>query len=358
MRVTICWAHVNGYMAACWRALANRPGVVLSIIAFRSGAPTTNAAFSDSVVAGLDCRLLDSDERHDATLVATLVRERRPDLLVLCGWFHPPYVRLVNLPDLRDKKFVMGMDTPLRYTWRQRLARLKLGRYLARMHRVIVPGERSWHYARYLGVEETRLRRGVYGIDYAGLTPVGRRRAPDGAWPRRFLFVGRYIAIKGVDVLLDAYGRYRASVGGDPWTLSCCGTGPMSELMNDRPGVEDLGFVQPADLAGVMERHGAFVIASRYDPWPLVVVEACAAGLPVICTEACGSAVEVVRGYHNGLTVTTGDAAALAAAMRWVHDHPDRLPDMGARGSELAAAFSAERWAERWAEMFTELLPA
>ena len=57
----------------------------------------------------------------------------------------------------------------------------------------------------------------------------------------------------------------------------------------------DRGFVQPADQAAIWAEHGAFALASRYDPWPLVIVEACAAGLPVIHSEACGSAVELVR---------------------------------------------------------------
>jgi glycosyltransferase involved in cell wall biosynthesis len=78
--------------------------------------------------------------------------------------------------------------------------------------------------------------------------------------------------------------------------------------------------------------------------------------LPVICTEACGSAVELIRPYYNGIPVATGDPDSLASAMRWMHDHSDRLPQMGRRGTELAAAYSAQAWAQRWYEAARQCL--
>ena len=153
--------------------------------------------------------------------------------------------------------------------------------------------------------------------------------------------------------LLEAYAIYRKSVT-DPWPLGCCGSGELENHLAGREGVENFGFRQPGEIIQIMRSHGAFVLASNFDPWPLVVVEACAAGLPVICTETCGSSVELVRSYHNGLTVATGDAGMLAGAMKWMHGHADRMPEMGRRGRELAAAYSAQMWATRWAETLRE----
>jgi glycosyltransferase involved in cell wall biosynthesis len=356
VRVTFCWPEISGYMAACWRSLAGRAGVDVRIIGFRSGVAGMIAAFADETVAGLDCRLLSPAERDDATLIESLVAEQSPDVVVLPGWLHAPYAALASSPRLVGARFVMIMDTPWRGTMRQRLARLRVGRYVARMDRVVVPGERAWQFARRLGAPESAIRRGLYGIDYALFHPLHARRASrPGGWPRRFLFTGRYGPDKGIDVLLEAYRQYRAHVH-DPWPLTCCGTGPLRETLAREPGVEDRGFVQPRDLPDVSAESGAFVLASRFDPWPLVIAEACAAGLPVICTEACGSAVELVRSYYNGLTVATDDADALADAMGWSHAHHARLPEMGQRGQALAAAYAAEVWAERWFEMFAEIV--
>jgi glycosyltransferase involved in cell wall biosynthesis len=356
MRLVMCWADISGYMAACWRALSSTPDVDLRIIATRPG----GKSFSDDLVAGLNIRLLSRQEKDDPALIASIVKEHRPDVLYTSGWNHEPYRRLVSDPAMASVPKWMGVDTPWRGTFRQQLARIALRRYVARMDRVFVPGERAFQYVRLLGVPEGRIRRGLYGVDYAALAPLHEQRAqrPEG-WPRRFLYVGRYAPEKDIPTLVAGYREYRRSVGEESaWPLTCCGSGPLQDLLRGESGIEDRGFVAPPDLPAVMVQHGAFVIASSFDPWPLVVVESCAAGLPVICTESCGSAVELVRPYYNGLTVATADAAALARAMRWSHEQVGELPEMGRCAREMAAAYSAQAWATRWAAALRESVRA
>jgi glycosyltransferase involved in cell wall biosynthesis len=354
MRVFFCWTHISGYMAACWRALAARPGVEVDVLAFRSGDKAAN--FRDDVVAGLNVRLLEERERGDASLIRSIVVNAKPDVLVLPGWAYEPYRALAFEPALENAKRVMTMDTPYRGTMRQRLGRFKMAPYFGRLDRVVVPGERAWQLARVLGFDETKIRRGMYGVDYAGFAPLHERRANQpGGWPRRFLFTGRYAEEKGVDVLLAAYAQYRKSVA-DPWPLTCCGMGDMKGALAGREGVEDLGFVQPADMHAVSARSGVFVLASRYDPWPLVIVESSAAGLPILCTEACGSAVELVRGAYSGWLVATGDVAGLAGGLALAHASYNDLPLMGRRAQHLAEAYSAQAFAQRWGQMLKELL--
>ena len=356
MKVVICWPQIAGYSAACFRELASRDGVELAILAFKSGQAGQNAAFADDVMRGLNCRLLTLDEKFKDDLIAEYVTGQRPDIIVLPGWGHPPYVRLATHPQLRDKRFVMCMDTPRKDNLRQRLARLKVGRFIDRMDRVVVPGERSWQYARLLRVPEQKLRRGLYGIDYALLRPLWQKRAEQpGGWPKAFLYMGRYVADKAIDVMLEAYGLYRKS-GEDPWPLSCCGKGPEAARIKSAEGVIDRGFVQPADQPELLLHHGVLVLASRYEPWGLVIVEACAAGLPVLCTEACSAAIETVRPMYNGLVVATDDAEAFAAGMISMHRQHGFLKEMGRRGQCFAEPYGKIFWADRWHAMFAELL--
>ena len=358
VKLVICWTHISGYMAACWRAMAARGEVELKIVGFKSNVAGANINFQDDVVAGLDVRLMTPQEWGDADVVRSLVAPHAPDVVVLPGWAYGSYRKLVDARELARARFVMTMDTPARGTLRQRLGRYRLGRFLQRIDRVVVAGERAWQLARVLGFDEARIRRGLYGVDYAGFSPlIEQRRSQPGGWPKRLLFTGRYHEEKGIDVLLAAYRAYRQSVS-EPWPLTCCGTGPMSAAIDAEPGVTNRGFVQPADMPPILASHGAFVLASRFDPWPLVIVEACAAGLPVVHTEACGSAVELVRPYFNGLGVATESVDPLTRALRWCHDNHDKLPEMGARAQPLAAAYSAEAWADRWSRMLRELCDA
>ncbi|MEA2711724.1 MAG: hypothetical protein QOF78_4325 [Phycisphaerales bacterium] len=353
MKVAICWGGVSGYMAACWRTLAARPGIDLLVFNFQS---QSNTAFNEQMMAGLNTRTLPLDHSDPASAIKQIIRDHNAQVVSLSGWLYPSYIQLARDPELAKLPFVMVMDTPLRYTWRQRLARLKIGGYLDRMSRVIVPGERAWQYAKLLGVPESKIRRAMYGVDYDALSPAyAQRAAQAGGWPRRFLFTGRYADEKGIDVLLDAYARYRSRTT-DPWPLSCCGMGPLKSQLENREGVEDLGFVQPAEMRNVMQRSGVFVLSSREDPWPLVIVEACAAGLPVVCTEACGSSVELVRSHYSGWQVATNDADDLARGLVLAHENYEKLPLMGRRAQHFAEAYSAQAWADRWEHILRELI--
>lgn len=338
-------------MAACWRALAARPEVELHVIAGRA-----NPSFKDDVVAGLNVHMIPEDDLNKPDVMTALVRERRPDVIVGSGWFLKGITALPFRPEFSSTPFVMAMDTPRQGTLRQRAGRYLHRTYFQRADRVIVPGERAFQLARDLGFPDRKIVRGLYAVDFAGLSPLlPRRAALPGGWPRSWLFMGRYHSSKGIDVLVPAYREYRSRVP-DPWPLTTLGSGELKSSLAKQEGIQDRGFVQPADQPAILLEHGAFVLSSRYDPWPLVVVEACAAGLPVVCTEACGSAVELVRTYHNGVTCDAENPEALARSMTWLHQHAQLLPEFGTRSAQLASAFSAQTWAERWVNMCQSLV--
>jgi len=166
-------------------------------------------------------------------------------------------------------------------------------------------------------------------------------------WPRQFLFAGRYVPAKDLETLIRAYSAYRRRVA-NPWSLTCAGQGPDGRLLQGVEGVTNIGFAQPAHLPELFAGHGAFVLPSRFEPWGVVLGEAAAAGLPVVCSSACGAAADLVRPYYNGIVVPPGDVDGLSRAMHWIHDHESELRIMGQRGQALAAAFSAQAWAVRW----------
>jgi glycosyltransferase involved in cell wall biosynthesis len=83
------------------------------------------------------------------------------------------------------------------------------------------------------------------------------------------------------------------------------------------------------------------------EPWGLVVNEAFDQGVPVIATTAVGAAAGgLVRNERTGLVVPAGDAVALAAALRRLHDDPALRARLGAAGrAAVAAGHSHADWA-------------
>jgi glycosyltransferase involved in cell wall biosynthesis len=345
MTILFFWTGVSATMAACWRELAARAGVRLVVFLELPRRPDT-AYDAASVLAGIDCRIRFADEPSAAAVLDAEIAALAPDVAVVLGWRSRLCRAAAEGAALAAVPKFFAFDMPFALTPRKLLAPLVLRRYLRRFVAAIVPGERSAAYARHLGFPESRIERGLIGLDTAACAEAARARAAAPAYPRRFLYVGRYAPEKRLDLLVAAYRRYRQEVA-DPWPLTCCGQGPEAGRLAGVEGVSDLGFVQPREVTRLLTEHGAFLLASDYDPWPFVLVEAVAAGLPVVCTSACGSAVEVVRSWFNGRVVGRGDVAGFTSALRWIHDHEADLPWIGARGMPLAAPYAKEVWADR-----------
>lgn len=350
MRVLFYWEDISGYMAACWTAL-QRLGVCVKVVTplRRSDG---NARYDADVAAGIDV----VSYRSGRTDQRQFVHDYGADIVVISGWNRRAYRNLAvalhgALP------IVLAMDNPFRGDLRQQIGRIALQRVLRCYAAVSVPGERGRAFARFLGFRESAIYNNLYGIANGSSVPErGLPGSPtSGAGgPKGFIFVGQYSRRKGIDVLLDAFREYR-SRSTDPWPLYTCGAGPYSEHLTEAAGVQNLGFVQPRHLGEAFGRASVLVLPSRYDAWGVVVAEACAAGLAVIATNACGSSVELVRTPANGLVVQSGDVGELVSALEWFDRHPHCLADMGRLSRNLAEPYLARRWAEQWQRMLAKV---
>lgn len=350
MKVVFCWSGMQGYMASCLHALRRRDGMDLYVIHL----DYNDLPYQEDLLNGIPNDRLQASQPNEA--IGQMVVDQKPDVVFLCGWFYAPYRKLLLQGELQPAKFLLGMDTPWSGSWRQRLNQVRLRDFIRRMEKVVVAGPRTREFARRLGASRNQILPGLYGFDFSRFGAMGASRL-DGAssWPERFLFAGRYVPEKGLDVLLDAYRQYRAAVA-EPWPLDCCGTGPEAARLRGHQGVQDLGYVQPSALPTVFSERGVFVMPSLEEPWGVAIAEAAATGLPLICSDRCGAADDLLRQYHNGLLVPAGNATALAGAMKWMHEHHYAFRTMGVRSRSLAAAFSAEAWADRMQTCFNEML--
>lgn len=346
LRIAFCWTGLTGYMPSCWRALAKLPDVEQRIYIETRRASTAQHAFREDGLDGLRVRVRERDDCAGVGAWLDELVEFRPDLVEVTGWVGRLQRAVVRSPRLSSTPKILGLDLSYRGTWRQRLAPYVLRSYLRRFCAVCVPGERAAAYARHLGFAEAQIERGLYGFDYDGFAEAAQAR-PVLPWPARFVFVGRYCEDKGVDVLLKAYRCYRLRVP-RPWPLTCCGMGPLADAVCREEGVTDAGFLQPEQMPGFLAGQGVFILPSRYEPWGVALGEACASGLPVIASRACGSTAELVRAYDNGLLCEAGSSESLVDAMLWMHGRADELPVLSARSQALARPYAAQAWARSW----------
>jgi glycosyltransferase involved in cell wall biosynthesis len=170
---------------------------------------------------------------------------------------------------------------------------------------------------------------------------------------RELLSVGRLEPEKDPLLLADVLARLREH--GEPWRLRVCGEGPLREALETR--LRRKGLDGAASFEGYV-RHGvelldryrhadALVITSRSEGLPQTVVEAFAAGLPVVSSDVGG-----IRAAFGpaAATVPPGDARAAAAFLRLLHRDPEARQRMADGGRIVAREHTLEAEARRLGE--------
>jgi glycogen(starch) synthase len=133
------------------------------------------------------------------------------------------------------------------------------------------------------------------------------------------VYAGRLVYEKGVQDLLAAVPRLRARHPG--LRVVIAGDGPYREELETLAGrdrtagtVTFTGFLAGADLAGLLAAADCVVVPSRYEPFGMIALEACAAGTPVAAA-ACGGLAELVDPGVTGVTFPAADPVGLADAV-------------------------------------------
>jgi colanic acid/amylovoran biosynthesis glycosyltransferase len=182
--------------------------------------------------------------------------------------------------------------------------------------------------------------------------------------------IGRFAEQKGQLLLIDAFAETVAD--GTDLTLTLVGDGPMRREIEERVLAHDLasrvtvtGWLAEAGVRDAIDRAHALVMPSFAEGLPMVIMEAMAAGRPVVGTYVAGIP-ELVRPGETGWLVPAGDAVALRAALREVSRTPQgKLAAMGGAARALVLErHDVDREAARLAQHFRSaarggrLLPA
>jgi glycosyltransferase involved in cell wall biosynthesis len=189
---------------------------------------------------------------------------------------------------------------------------------------------------------------------------IGQKRL--GLSAKNFIFVGRLIDFKNLFRFLEAFGIAQKTSNQD-WGVIILGDG---ELKNDlqnfvfEKNIQKISFQQGVSWQQVPEYlalSNALVLPSHSEPWGLVVNEAMACGLPVLVSNKCGCAIDLVKNGENGFTFSPENLEELTNLLRnFMTMNEERLSRMGNISEKIIKDYSPENVGREMYEGFVSML--
>ncbi|MCX2473232.1 glycosyltransferase [Pedobacter sp. MC2016-05] len=333
MKILILWSGLSDYAISCYRELSLRSGVELHLVyqPVKSSAPFDPFDLTFCKSAKID------NNKEKKQLIADCVA-LKPDAILMASWNYNHYMEISKLCKANGTYVLSTFDGQWLGTIKQRIGIATSKIFLKpRIDNFMVPGDRQSHFARLLGYNNPL--NGLYCANTSRFKDFPKNR------PKKFLFIGRLVEIKGVKELLEAYSIYRKSCS-NPWNLIVAGVGPLKEAFVDQEGVELRGFVQPSELSSLFYEASCFVLPSLKEPWGLVVHEAAIAGSVIICSHKVGASTWFVRDGQNGHLINPDVLSILSALKRVSKLSSEKIEEMGVISKSLGELWTIEKWAD------------
>lgn len=294
-----------------------------------------------------------------AAFAVRAAREFAPDIIFLPGNFYTGMAAMLRLRlrlGRRGPTIVVRLSNVLR---RARRSRARGAAYLAGLaiksafadHIVAMSPELMEEARRELRCRPARLSVIAEPVLDAGLAQVVEDWDPAGDEPPLIVAAGRLVPQKNFDLLLDAAARLDR-----PFRLVIYGEGAQRAQLEKsiaKRGLADRvtlpGYVD--DLRSALCDARLFVLSSDYEGFPAVLIEALAAGVPIVATD-CSPAIAGIVAKGEGSLVPVDDPAALAHAIGESLDRP--RPSR----RHLAASvdgYRLDRTAAAYRDLFTQL---
>jgi glycosyltransferase involved in cell wall biosynthesis len=399
-RVAVLFHRLGPYHHARLRAA----GQLLSIAAIESSG--VDETYAWDVVAGADhferMTLFDRADAQKlpsaevASRVGSALDKVHPAVVVVPGWADSAALGALHwCVQHHVPAIVMSESTAwdeTRVGWKEWVKRRIVGLGAS----ALVGGTPHKDYMVQLGMPAERVFLGYDAVDndyFAAKaaelrTPNSELRTRFGLPEKYFLASARFVEKKNLLRLIEAYAQYRAlaqrseigdrrsenigekaemlkaesgipstinpQLSTEPWSLVLLGDGPLRETLNSQLSTLNLhdhvllpGFKQYPDLPAHYGLASAFIHASTTEQWGLVVNEAMASGLPVLVSNRCGCATDLVKDGVNGFTFDPCNVEQLAQLMFQISAfQPFRLSAFGSASREIISNWGPERFAD------------
>jgi glycosyltransferase involved in cell wall biosynthesis len=290
------------------------------------------------------------------------IRRFRPQIVVVSGYYDAAYWVAAIYSRLTNRKVVVAVDST-RLDHKRVAPKESAKRWFLKLcHAAFGYGTRSREYCRLLGMKDSQVFTRCQATDSSTLTrSFNEARALRSDSKRAFVYVGRLSPEKNLKVLIDAFARFFREASDQVrsrWSLELVGGGPQKGELESY--IADRGYeaikISPGvgwrEVARVYARSDVLVLPSTSEPWGLVVNEALACGLPVLVSDRCGCAPDLVIDGQTGFVFPPLDEDALARRMAELANDDSLRDKLGRQAQVHIAQFTPSVAARQMIEGF------
>lgn len=270
-------------------------------------------------------------------------------LRVVAGWNHPVMILMIIFLSITRKSFVIWSDTPniqiKRSFVKKTLRNIWLSFIFKNAKAFMVTGKIGVSNAIQMGVDPKKVMNFPFATDVYHFMP--RKAGQILNEFTSFISSGRLVnSHKGFDVAIKAFGLLKKTHPELKFSYEIAGIGSDEAILKNLIISEDLesevsllGWIQQEGLVEFYQSGDIFLHPSHFDPYPNVVLEAMAVGLPIIGSDAAGSVCDRVEEGVNGFIFSDNDVNGLKNKIFKMLTKVDGLPEM-----KLASRKTALKW--------------
>jgi glycosyltransferase involved in cell wall biosynthesis len=310
VRIVYLWAEITGYVISVLEALSKDYSASINAVHWDArNENSTSYKIKESGNINFYPR-----SQYNRDRILELLNDTKPHIVVVSAWEDKDYIWASRLHKKKcpDVKIVAGIDDQWHGTFRQRLGTIFYKYFYRSVFDFMwVSGSEQFNFARAFGYDQKNIIQNLYSGTFSKeqLVPV---------FTKRFVFCGRLLRSKGVDLIIKAHKGLPEPLRSN-WPLVIIGSGgDMMTLVdnNDDQHIKHISFLQPEDLYYELSKGGIGCMPSRKEQWGVVIHEYTQIGMPLLLSNICGAANELLIPGFNGYKFEAGCLESLSVAMK------------------------------------------
>lgn len=176
---------------------------------------------------------------------------------------------------------------------------------------------------------------------------------------KKIISIGRLDEQKGFDILIDVWRKVNEKH--PDWILEIYGEGSLRKELQDK--IDSLNLTDTLTLKGNEKNiqlkyleSSIYVMSSRYEGMPMVLLEAMSCGLPLVSFDCPCGPKDIIKDGENGFLVKFGNIDEMAKKINYLIENEDKRIEIGKKSKELSYNYSEDKIMNQWKELFENLI--